>query len=247
MPLSIARTVGETTSRTTVNTVFFTDEHNHKVYPRKIYIARGSPTALVTIYTKDTSLPIITAFASNPAEIDEDASPPVNITLSWNSSGTVTNRRITDLHRHANVPIQAGNRAVIARPQATTAYSLEESNTFGTTSAKIVVPVFKDPVINNFSVQYVTNPLSPHNVNVVYSFSVTAKPRPTITIDQGVGTVGESPSHGTYNADTGLWAGQITHTYAGPRSFTATLTARNTQANGVLSNPVTRTVNVQVP
>ena len=229
--------------------MFIPDNDRHKKYISRAWLGRGAVGAanIGEVFRKDVSLPVITSFVSNPSEIDEDASPFQNITLSWNSSGTVTNRRITDLHRHSNVPLRSGNSVTLARPLARTVYSLEMSNTFGTVSDRIVVPVFKDAVINSFTVQYVTIPLSPHNINVVYSFSVTAKPRPTITIDQGVGTIGESPSHGSYNADTGVWAGSVTHTYAGPRTFTATLTATNIQANGISGPTATATVNVTVP
>ena len=230
-----------------VDLAWVTDADNHKIYLKKIWVATGNPLDLVELYSKDTSLPVLTSFVANPSEIDEDASPPSTVTLSWASSGTVTNRRITDLHRHTNIPLQAGNSVSIARPQATTVYSLEASNTFGTVSDRITLPVFKDCVINSFTVQYIRNPLSPHNITVYYNFSVTAKPRPTISIDQGVGAISESPSHGTYNADTGVWAGRVAHTYAGPRNFTATLTASNVQAGGVAGPTVTRTAYVQVP
>ena len=230
-----------------IDTAWVTDEDLHKIYLKKIWVATGNPLALVELYSKDTSLPVLTSFVANPSEIDEDASPPATITLSWASSGTVTNRRITDLHRHTNIPLQAGNSVSIARPLASTVYSLEASNTFGTVSDRLTVPVFKDAVINSFTVQYLRNPLSPHNITVYYDFSVTAKPMPTISIDQGVGNISESPSHGTYNPDTGLWSGRVSHTYAGPRNFNATLTATNVQANGVQGPTVTRQVYVQVP
>ena len=229
--------------------LFLPDEAMHKRYLKKLWIGRevAGAVTLAELYSKDTSLPVLTSFLSTPSEIDEDASPPTNITLSWNSSGTITSRRITDLHRHANVPLQAGNRAVVARPLTTTVYSLEASNNFGTVSDRITVPVFKDCVINSFTVQYLTNPLSPHGATVRYNFSVTGKPRPSISIDQGVGAVGESPSHGTYDADTGVWSGNISRTYGASGSFTATLTATNVQANGQQGPTVTATVNVIIP
>ena len=199
------------------------------------------------LYQRDTRVPVITALASNPAEIDEDISSSLalsNIVLSWNSSGTVTNRKVTDLHRHANVPIEANNMARPPRPLATTVYSLEETNTFGTVSASITVPVFKDCVINSFSVRYITNPLSTHGATVYFDINVTGKPRPTVSIDNGVGGAN---THLTYNEDTGVLSGRIVHTFAGPRVFTATLTASNIQANGVAGPTVTRQVTVTIP
>ena len=227
--------------------MFIPDEARHKKYLSRAWLGRGAVGSanIGEIFRKDVSLPVLTGFASNPSEIDEDASPPTNITLSWNSSGTVTNRKITDLHRHANVPLAAGNSVSVARPLARTVFSLEASNTFGTVSSRITVPVFKDCVINSFTVQYVTHPLSPHNVTVYFNFNVTGKPRPTLSINQQVGAI--SNIHGSYDEDTGVWSGRIAHTYAGPDNFTATLTASNVQANGVAGPTVTANVNVIVP
>ena len=204
-----------------------------------------NPFRLVPWYTKDTSIPVISAFQSAPSEIDEDASPPTNITLTWRTSGTVTRERMTDLHRNQNVPLSGNNRAVVARPLANTVYSLVATNgNFGSTTAKITVPVFKDCVINSFTVQYITNPLSPHGATVYFNINVTGKPRPTVSIDNGVGGAN---THLTYDEDTGVLSGRIVHTFAGPRTFTATLTANNTQANGVAGPAATRTVQVIIP
>ena len=204
-----------------------------------------SGASLVPWYTKDTSIPVISAFQSAPSEIDEDSSPPTNITLTWRTSGTVTRERLTDLHRNQNVPLSGNNRAVVARPLANTVYSLVATNgSFGSSTAKITVPVFKDCVINSFTVQYITNPLSPHGATVYFNINVTGKPRPTVSIDNGVGGAN---THLTYNEDTGVLSGRIVHTFAGPRTFTATLTANNTQANGVAGPAATRTVSVIIP
>ena len=157
----------------------------------------------------------------------------------------MTRERITDLHRNQNVPLSGNNRAVVARPLANTVYSLVATNgNFGSTTAKITVPVFKDCVINSFTVQYITNPLSPHGATVYFNINVTGKPRPTVSIDNGVGGAN---THLTYDEDTGVLSGRIVHTFAGPRTFTATLTANNTQANGVAGPQATRTVQVIIP
>ena len=234
--------------RTPIDTIFYTDKDRHKIYPKKCWISRpasGGGLELAEWYTKDTSIPVISAFQSAPSEIDEDSSPPTNITLTWQTTGTVTRERITDLHRNANVPLSGNKRAVVARPLANTVYSLVATNgSFGSSTAKITVPVFKDCVINSFTVQYITNPLSPHGATVYFNINVTGKPRPTVSIDNGVGGAN---THLTYDEDTGVLSGRIVHTFAGPRTFTATLTANNTQANGVAGPAATRTVQVIIP
>ena len=137
-------------------------------YPARAYNIGQQSQRLVEWYSKDVSIPTIRAFQSAPSEIDEDSSPPTNITLTWRTSGTVTRERLTDLHRNQNVPLSGNNRAVVARPLANTVYSLVATNgSFGSTTAKITVPVFKDCVINSFTVQYITNPLSPHGATVL--------------------------------------------------------------------------------
>ena len=234
--------------RTPIDTIFYTDKDRHKIYPKKCWISRpasGGGLERAEWYTKDTSIPVISAFQSAPSEIDEDSSPPTNITLTWQTTGTVTRERITDLHRNANVPLSGNKRAVVARPLANTVYSLVATNgSFGSSTAKITVPVFKDCVINSFTVQYITNPLSPHGATVYFNINVTGKPRPTVSIDNGVGGAN---THLTYDDDTGVLSGRIVHTFAGPRTFTATLTANNTQANGVAGPQATRTVQVIIP
>ena len=77
-----------------------------------------------------------------------------------------------------------------------------------------------------------------------FNINVTGKPRPTVSIDNGVGGAN---THLTYDDDTGVLSGRIVHTFAGPRTFTATLTANNTQANGVAGPQATRTVQVIIP
>ena len=226
--------------------MFIPDADLHKKYIAKAWLGRGpeSNKTIREFFSKDTSLPVLTSFTANPSEIDEDASPPTTITLSWASSGTVISRRITDLHRHANIPLQAGNSVPVARPLARTVYSLEASNTFGHVSDRIVVPVFKDCLINSFTVQYITNPLSPHGATVHFNIRVTGKPRPTVSIDNGVGG---SNTHLNYDEDTGVLSGRIVHTFAGPRAFTARLTATNVQANGLAGPTANATVAVTIP
>ena len=226
-------------------TAYVLDDSNPNFGGTQEVKAGSSEKTLLPWYTKDTSIPVISAFQSAPSEIDEDASPPTNITLTWQTTGTVTRERITDLHRNANVPLSGNKRAVVARPLANTVYSLVATNgSFGSTTAKITVPVFKDCVINSFTVQYITNPLSPHGATVYFNINVTGKPRPTVSIDNGVGGAN---THLTYDDDTGVLSGRIVHTFAGPRTFTATLTANNTQANGVAGPQATRTVQVIIP
>ena len=192
------------------------------------------------VYSQNPAVPVISAFSSNPTDIDEDASPPTNITLTWNTSGTVTHQTLTDLHRNANVPLSGNHRAVVARPQQTTVYSLVARNNFGSTSARITVPVFKDPVISSLTVQYTTDPFSPHGATVYLNWTVSGKPFPTLSADHGIGVI--TPRH--TNQATGV--GRIAHTFAGPDNFTITLTASNIQANNQRSS-TTRTVSVTIP
>ena len=224
-----------------VEEVVLTDQDKHDLFPENVII-RDNDGNETTVFTQNASVPVITGFVANPNEIDEDASPPTNIILTWNASGTVTSQTLTDLHLSEDIPITSGVRRVSrARPQQTTVYSLVATNgIFGSTSARITVPVFKDPVISSLTVQYTTDPFSPHGATVYLNWTVSGKPFPTLSADHGIGVI--TPRH--TNLQTGV--GRIAHTFAGPDNFNITLTATNVQANNQ-SVSVTRSVNVIIP
>lgn len=190
-------------------------------------------------YSQNTNVPTITSFTSSPAFIDEDASPPRNITLTFAVTNSDHNA-ITNLTTGQPVALTSDTTAVIARPTQTTRFGLVSRNTYGSTSSMITVPVYDDPVISSLSVEYVTNPFSPHGATVYLEYTVSGKPFPTLSADHGIGVI--TPRH--TNLQTGV--GRIAHTFAGPDNFNITLTATNVQANNQ-SVSVTRSVNVIIP
>ena len=221
-----------------VEEVALTDKDKHDLFPENVII-RDNDGNETTVFTQSASVPTITAFSSNPTFIDEDATPPTNITLTWAVTGS-THNQITNLQSGRNVPFTTSTTAIIARPTQRTVYSLVCRNNFGSVSSKVTVPVYDDPIISRLAVEYTTNPFSPHGATVYLEYTVSGKPFPTLSADHGIGVI--TPRH--TNQATGV--GRIAHTFAGPDNFTITLTASNIQANNQRSS-TTRTVSVTIP
>jgi len=133
----------------------------------------GSVTATTTVMIAVAGQPIVSSFTATPASV----TPGQSSTLNWAVSGSPT------LSIDHGVGIVTGT-SVTVQPAATTAYTLTATNSFGTTTAIIVVTVGNPPIITGFTA-------TPASVTAGQSstLSWTATGAPTLSISGGIGVV----------------------------------------------------------
>ena len=190
-------------------------------------------------------------FRANPQYIDEDSLPAAslrNIAFTWSvtaSDGTAFTLvfyagSLTTAHAYTGQTAYTGGQSS-PYPAQETVYRIVASHSV---SRSITIPVYKDPVITSFSRgDFVRNPCLP-GANVGLNWTVSGKPSPTISIDNGIGTV--SDRHTVFNLATGVGTGSIRHYFGVSGARTLTMTISNRQHNNQ-EVVATKTLVINVP
>ena len=190
------------------------------VYPiKQIYIG-------TTSYWQQSNPPVITAFTANPTSADLDAATG-NVTLRVTGTG-FTNGKFINKTTGAvvqNFATTTGTfTATTPIPQDDTTYTVVLTNATGATSQDVNFTVTKNPTISQFQVDHYIPGRNTHGITAVFRAVIDGRPQPTLSADQGIGTI--STRHLTRRAD-GKWDLTYTRYFGTSGNRTVTLTATN--------------------
>ncbi len=198
-----------------------------------ITAANGTDSATKSITVLLNTAPSIGSFSADKTSVLAGD----NVTLSWITSGAATL-----ILNPGSINVTGQSSRVVTPPVGNTTYTLTATNPSGSAQQSVVITGVTPPTINSFTISD-ANPL--FGAETFLSWDVTPFEATTITINQGVGSVGTNGTAAILPHQTTTYTLTVSNAYG---SVTSSVTANVSTPIGVTPPGFTvRRVNSTVP